>query len=175
MSVIFMLNSLAYVPLDCICKVSAKLGSYLKSKDGDAYKVWVEVDKEMVRGMVDESTLNDIPPRCAPETWNCYQKVLEGKRRTTGAAEAWHRRLENIIEKAHPDFVSFCKALMKEWIRIYTEIEQLGQGMTQNDLRKRNKDLEAREKRIFNVVQAMKTYKEGPIEYLDALARASKL
>ena len=118
--------------------------------------------------------MSDIPPLWEPETWNCYEKILASKRRITGSALAWHRRLENIIERSHPDFISFCKSLMTEWTRIWTEIEQLGQGVPVSQLRKRNKDLEAREVRIFNVVQSMTTYKEGPIEYLDALARATK-
>ena len=73
--------------------------------------------------------MSDIPPLWEPETWNCYEKILASKRRITGSALAWHRRLENIIERSHPDFISFCEAIMGEWIKIQTEIEQLGTGL----------------------------------------------
>ena len=124
--------------------------------------------------MIDEQTLNDIPPRWPPNTWNCYQKMLEGRKRTNCNTEAWHRRMQNVIEKPHPDIVSFCKALMGEWVKIQTEISMLARGMTENSIRKPNKKLIDRDERIFNVVQNLKKYK-SPIDYLSAIASASKL
>ena len=56
--------------------------------------------------------------------WSVYEKVLENRTRTTDKLEAWHRRLQVIIFRPHPDFDTLLKVLSEEWIFIKTQIKK---------------------------------------------------
>ena len=78
-------------------------------------------DKYLVRGYTNAAGVH-VPPKWGPEMWSVYSKVLEERTRTTDKPEAWHRRLQEIIVRPHPDFDTFLKVLCEEWIFIKTNI-----------------------------------------------------
>ena len=91
--------------------------------------------------------------------WSVYRKVLENRTRTTDKLEAWHRLLQDIIFRPYPDFDTFLKVISEESIFIKIQI-------------KKHLAMVEREERINRIVFNMAGY-HGPIEYLEAIARAS--
>ena len=102
--------------------------------------------------------------------WSVYKKVLEHRTRTIDKLEAWHRRLQEIIFRPHPDFDTFLKVICEEKIFIKTQIKKhLAKLET---FKVATKTVLEREERINRIVINMAGY-HGPIEYLEAIARAS--
>ena len=76
--------------------------------------------------------------------------------------------------KAHPTFREFCVGLMGEWNKIEYEIEHLETGFTVADLRFTASVAERkRQERIYNVAMTVNSY-YSIVDYLSAMAVASK-
>ena len=76
--------------------------------------------------------------------------------------------------KSHPSFTDFCKSIMVEWIKIDYEMEHLKNGFDKKDLKFNTPVQERKRKeRIYNVAVSVFDY-TTIVEYLDAMATASK-
>ena len=78
--------------------------------------------------------------------------------------------IQAIIMRPHPDMDTFVKTLCEEWIFIKTNIKKHLAKMEVFDVAK--KALHDREERISRIVFNMPSF-HGPIEYLEAIARAT--
>ena len=164
------INAMAFVPLSMMLPVWNMIESHLKGRNTKAMPIFEHFDKYLMRGYTNASGVL-IPPKWGPEMWSVYGKVLEGRTRTTDKLEAWHRRLQAIICRPHPDMDTFIKTLCEEWIFIKTNIKKRLAKLPVFEVSK--KSLLEREERIKRVVFNMATFR-GPIEYLEAIARATK-
>ena len=164
------INAMAYTPVSLFQPVWPMLESDLKERKSKAMPVFNHFDKYLVRGYTNAAG-NHVPPRWGPEMWSVYSKVLEGRTRTTDKLEAWHRRLQEIIIRPHPDFDTFLKVICEEWIFIKTNIKKHLAKLKTFEVAK--KTMLDREERIKRIVFNMAAY-QGPIEYLEAIARATK-
>ena len=165
-----MINAMAYTPVSLFQLVWTMLEYDLKERKSKAMPVFNHFDKYLVRGYTNAAG-NHVPPRWGPEMWSVYSKVLEGRTRTTDKLEAWHRRLQEIIIRPHPDFDTFLKVICEEWIFIKTNIKKHLAKLKTFEVAK--KTMLDREERIKRIIFNMAAY-QGPIEYLEAIARATK-
>ena len=85
--------------------------------------VFDHFSKYLVRGYTN-SKGEQVPPKWGPQMWSVYGKVLENRTRNTDKLEAWHRRLQAIILRPHPDMDTFVRTLCEEWIFINTNIKK---------------------------------------------------
>ncbi|KAJ4430188.1 hypothetical protein ANN_22398 [Periplaneta americana] len=86
-----------------------------------------------------------------PNTWNCYIRTRENLPRTTNTCEAWHRRLNTLMGKAHPYFYHDLKLLQEETARIHQDIEELEAGQSPPRKKKKYTSLDNRIARIVNM------------------------
>ena len=108
------------------------------------------------------------------EEWNIFEKIVKDEGTSTCKLEAWHQTLDKLLMKAHPSFEDFCQVIMREWIRIEFEMDQLESGNTRNDLRfKACKAERKRHDRILNVATNVNNF-NSIVEYLNAMGIASK-
>ena len=76
--------------------------------------------------------------------------------------------------KSNPSFEDFCKSLMGEWTKIDYEMDHLKNGYGRNDLKFNPSVAERKRKeRVYNVAMNVNNY-STIVEYLDAMATASK-
>ena len=54
------------------------------------------------------------PPRYAIETWNTYERVINGMPRQKNTCEAWNTRFNALLGRCHPNLHLFLDALYKE-------------------------------------------------------------
>ena len=164
------INAMAYLPVSLIPPVWKLLEKNLKERKSKSLPVFEHFSKHLVSGYTNNSG-QLVPPKWGSQMWSVYGKVLENRTRTTDKLEAWHRRLQAIIIRPHPDFDTFLKTLCEEWIFIKMNIKKHLAKMESFDLVKKN--LHERENRINRIVFNMPSF-HGPIEYLEAIARATK-
>lgn len=67
-------------------------------------------------------------PRFPPDSWNVYQRTLEGAPRTNNSCEAWNRRFEILVGRAHPNIFRFLEELRKEEQYVTTVRESIELG-----------------------------------------------
>ena len=119
-------------------------------------------------------TQNHVLPKWSIDEWNIYEKIINKHETSTCKLEAWHQRLSKVLMKSHPSFEEFCKSLMGEWTKIDYEMEHLKNGYGRKDLKFNTSVSERKRKeRIYNVVMNVNDY-STIVEYLDAMATASK-
>ena len=100
-----------------------------------------------------------VLPSWTIEEWNIYDKILNDEETSTCKLEAWHQTLDKLLMKAHPSFEEFCQVIMREWIRIEFEMDQLESGNTREDFRfKASKAERKRREMILNVATNMNNY-----------------
>ena len=76
--------------------------------------------------------------------------------------------------KSNPSFEDFCKSLMGEWTKIDYEMDHLKNGYGRNDLKFNPSVPERKRKeRVYTVAMNVNNY-STIVEYLDAMATASK-
>ena len=127
-----------------------------------------------MKGFIVEETRRMVLPSWTIEEWNIYDKILNDEETSTCKLEAWHQTLDKLLMKAHPSFEEFWQVIMREWIRIEFEMDQLESGNTREDLRfKASKAERKRRERILNVATNVNNY-HSIVEYLNAMAIASK-
>lgn len=165
------INAMSYLPVHLIQRVWNLLEKDLKDRKSRSLPVFDHFSKYLVRGYTN-SRGQEVPPKWGPEMWSVYGKVLENRTRTTDKLEAWHRRLQAIILRPHPDMDTFVLTLCEEWIFIKTNIKKHLAKMETFDITR--KPLKDREERISRIVFNMPSF-HGPLEYLESIARATKL
>lgn len=94
-------------------------------------------------------------PRYPFETWNVYQRTLRGEDRTNNSVEAWHRRFNALVGKAHPSLYAFLRSLNREEQYVAARREDIENGHPPPEkkaLYKRN------DERILRLVQRFDEY-----------------
>ena len=94
-------------------------------------------------------------PRYPIDTWNVYQRTLDQLDRTNNVVEAWHRRLNLLVGKAHPTLYTFLTELQKEEKYVETKREDLEQG---NPPPPKHAKYRRNDERILDVVQRFNEY-----------------
>ena len=54
------------------------------------------------------------PPLHHIQSWNVYERTVQGIPRTNNTAEAWNRRWKVIVGKAYPDIIAMLEKMKKE-------------------------------------------------------------
>jgi hypothetical protein len=96
-------------------------------------------------------------PMFPPSTWNCYERAVEGRPRTTNTCEAWHRRLNTIVGKHHPSLFVLLDQLQEEVGEVDVEVMRAEGGVSPP--KKRNK-YEVADQRIARIMARYNDYKE---------------
>ncbi|CAF0824457.1 unnamed protein product [Rotaria sp. Silwood1] len=88
-------------------------------------------------------------PLYPPEMWSVFDNMEFAFPRTQNKVEAWHRRWETLIARAHVGIFTMIKQIQKEQNEVEMEIEQSMRG---EPAPKKRKEDENREARIQNVI-----------------------
>ncbi|CAF0868187.1 unnamed protein product [Rotaria sordida] len=88
-------------------------------------------------------------PLCPPEMWSVFDNMEFAFPRTQNKVEAWHRRWETLIARAHVGIFTMIKQIQKEQNEVEMEIEQSMRG---EPAPKKRKEDGNREARIQNVI-----------------------
>ena len=169
-----MINALATVSLKYLDKAFEKLRTHFQNIKSSAVPILEYWEKTLVKGYIVEETRTRILPKWKPEEWNIYEKIIKKEDTSTCKLEAWHKKLDKILMKPHPSFQEFCQVLMGEWVRIEFELDHLASGYTREDLKFKASSQETkRSERIYNIAISVNNF-HSIIDYLDAMAVASK-
>ena len=169
-----MINALATVPLKYLDKAFEKLQTHFQNIKSSAVPVLEYWEKTLVKGYIVEETRTRILPKWKPEEWNIYEKIIKKEDTSTCKLEAWHKKLDKILMKPHPSIQEFCQVLMGEWVRIEFELDHLASGYTREDLKFKASSQEIkRSEWIYNIAISVNNF-HSIIDYLDAMAVASK-
>ena len=96
-------------------------------------------------------------PRFPIPTWNVYTRTLEGIDRTNNNVEAWHRRLNALVGKKHPNLYEFLNALKRE--EQYTESQREDHEGGIPGPKRRKKYIQ-NDERILSIVLRFNTFVE---------------
>ncbi|CAF1547505.1 unnamed protein product [Rotaria sordida] len=88
-------------------------------------------------------------PLYSPEMWSVFDNMEFAFPRTQNKVEAWHRRWETLLARAHVGIFTMIKQIQKEQNEVEMEIEQSMRG---EPAPKKRKEDENREARIQNVI-----------------------
>ncbi len=69
-------------------------------------------------------------PQFRIDLWNMYERTLNQSMRTNNQAEAWHRRLNSVVQCEHPSLWMFLESLQKEENYIRCQIVKINAGQT---------------------------------------------
>lgn len=169
-----MINALATLPVKFVSRAFDKLFEHFQAIESKALPVLEYWEKRLVKGYLVEETRRMVLPSWKIEEWNIFEKIIKDEETSTCKLEAWHQTLDKLLMKAHPSFEEFCQVVMREWIRIDFEMDKLESGSTRDDLRfKASKAERNRHDRILNIATNVNNY-HTIVEYLNAMAVASK-
>lgn len=99
-----LLLSLAFVPIEYVMEYYTILKEYIKKND----KI---NNYEMILEFFEKYYLKDID---IIKFWNVFDRVIGYKPRTINGLEGFHRALNNLFVKSHPDLGIFGEELLKE-------------------------------------------------------------
>jgi hypothetical protein len=100
--------------------------------------------------------------------WCVHERTIDNEPRTTNFLEGWHRRVQSIAVKDHPNLWEFLKMLKGEQSRTQMLINAASSG---EDVARRRKKKEARDQRIRKMVtEYEERTSEGFKEYLSGMA-----
>ena len=169
-----LINALAIVPLKYLEKAFEKLQNHFQTIKSSTTPILEYWEKSLVKGYIVEETRTKISPKWKPEELKIYEKIIKKEDTCTCKLEGWHNKLDKILMKPHPSFQEFCQVLMGEWVRIDFELDHLASGYTRDDLKhKACSQEEKRNSRIYNVAVSVNDF-HSIVDYLDAMAIASK-
>ncbi|CAF3794187.1 unnamed protein product [Rotaria magnacalcarata] len=69
-------------------------------------------------------------PRYPVNLWNMHQRTINNSMRTNNQAEAWHRRLNSVIQCEHPSLWIFIQSLQKEENYIRCQLVKVNAGQS---------------------------------------------
>lgn len=75
-------------------------------------------------------------PRFPIDLWNMRERTLAGAMRTNNNAEAWHRRLNSVIDCQHPSLWMFITSIQKEENYIHCQLLKTNAGQSSQPLKK---------------------------------------
>ena len=169
-----MINALATVPEKFVTRATDKLLAYFVTIESKALPILEYWEKNFVKGYVVAETRRTVLPKWKIEEWNIYEKIVIKEETSTCKLESWHNRLDKVLMKAHPTFEEFCEVIMGEWVKIDYELDHLESGYTASDMRFNASLAERkRQERIYNVAMSVNSF-HSIVDYLNALAVASK-
>ncbi len=123
----------------------------LLPSDAEPIIEWFE--NNYVKGKIKRLLRNGIVQRCnplfPPEMWSVFDNTEFAFPRTQNKVEAWHRRWETLIGRAHVGIITIIKQIQKEQNEMEMEIENSMRGAPAPKKRKEDED---REVRIQNVI-----------------------
>jgi hypothetical protein len=93
-------------------------------------------------------------PLFPPNEWSVFENVEFGFPRTQNKVEAWHRRWETLVGRAHVGLFRIINEIKKEDIEVETEIERIISGEPAPKMRKKDED---RENRLQTIIRSRNT------------------
>lgn len=100
------------------------------------------------------------PPKYSPGFWSCHEINMMKIPRTSNSAEAWHHKINQIIDKHHPGLYLLIKELIKESISNESAIEQ---KMTGAPPEKKKKKYVSKDERINRILMLRDDYSEAKL------------
>ena len=169
-----MINALATVPVKFVARAVDKLVIYFTTINSEALPILEFWEKNLVKGYIVAETRRTILSKWKIEEWNVYDKIIKKEETSTCKLESWHNKLDKVLMKAHPTFEEFAKLLMGDWNKIEYEMDHLESGYTASDMTFAASMAERkRQERIYNVAMSVNSY-HSIVDYLSAMAVASK-
>ncbi|XP_077293964.1 uncharacterized protein LOC143916644 [Arctopsyche grandis] len=160
------LTALAFVPA---VGIPAALEVLRPTMPVEANVVVKWLDEHYVNGkdnIQPDGTVTRIPPRYPPEMWSIYSSTIDCLPRTQNVVEAWHRRWETLVGRAHVGFHKIMVEFQKEQNTVESVVEQILEGAPRPKLRR---EAISRESRIQFIVQEY--WQRTTLEYLQGLAQ----
>jgi hypothetical protein len=104
-------------------------------------------------------------PLFGHETWNMYQRTVEGRHRTNNDIEGWHRGFQETCATVYPNIYRFIESLKKQQGIHNYEITHLIAGNPPNARNKKYAAISARIKKIVDDIENRQL-----IDYLRGIA-----
>ena len=144
------LFALAFIPANEIPTAFDMLRPHLPPDAQDICQ-WFEENyvHGRIRRRLDNGISPRVPPLFPPTLWCVYDSIQLGVPRTQNAVEAWHRRLESLVGRAHLGVYNIIENFQKEQEQVDAQVECILRG---EQPPKRRKVDEEKEKRILTVV-----------------------
>ncbi|KAK3919867.1 HTH-type transcriptional regulator CzcR [Frankliniella fusca] len=126
---VHMLLSLAFVPVEDLPAAFEELRNDLVD---DLLDIADTFEKTYIQVRRPRRAANNRPPsvrpRYSPADWNQYVAAQHGEQRTNNLCEAWHRRFNSLVGKAHPTFYALLRDIRKEQATTESNIRELDLG-----------------------------------------------
>ena len=158
-----MLKSLAFLPVDDVQHVFQEVMAACRTRE-----------EEMLAKYFGETYViryarngRPKPALFPPHTWNLHHAILEGKPLTNNSTEAWHNKLQRIMNTESPSVFQFILALKKEAQANEVELVQREVGTVGPP---RNTSSRERAAKIVKVLQDYGMRGVKPIDLLYKLA-----
>ena len=104
------LTALAFVPVDDVQQIFLELDTNKPVEAAPIYSYFREFYIDGHRGGRGRPRYVMFLPR----TWNCRERTLDGDPRTNNNIEVWHRHLNVIMGRRHPNLFDFLSVLRQE-------------------------------------------------------------
>ena len=158
--------ALAFLPPDEITKAFDILKQHLPQQTKDVAD-WFQNNyiHGRIRRHLRDGTVVRASPLFPPTVWTVYDSIKQGIPRTQNVVEAWHRRWECLIGRAHVGFYRLITEFQKEQQQVNIQAECILRG---EPTTKPKKSLIDRENRIMTLI---KSHGTGTVmEYLRGIA-----
>ncbi|KAK3922325.1 PKS-NRPS hybrid synthetase [Frankliniella fusca] len=160
---VHMLLSLAFVPVEDLPAAFEELRNDLVD---DLLDIADTFEKTYIQVRRPRRAANNRPPsvrpRYSPADWNQYVAAQHGEQRTNNLCEAWHRRFNSLVGKAHPTFYALLRDIRKEQATTESNIRELDLGRpVREPQRKKYRTVTERLQRI--VLRYQKHKEDGTI------------
>lgn len=156
-----MIIALAFVPIDSI-------GDYVDALDNelpDELQLLLNWFEDTYVGRMNRRATGRRVPLFLPETWNVYERTLNGEERTNNHAEAAHRRLQRELGMHHPTIWKLIDGLRRVQKGRDTYYEQLLAGQEPPLKLKKYRDADTR------IIETVHRYENmDATEYLRSIA-----
>ena len=144
------LPALAFLPSAEIAASFTRVKAEMP-QEADNLITWFEENYVLgrIRRTFRNGSASRHPPLFPPDLWSIYENNNLGLPRTQNKVEAWHRRWETLIGRAHVGVHFLLQNLQKEQQHVANEVELIVRGEPRPSLKKQD---EQRKKRIQTIV-----------------------
>ncbi|XP_050064228.1 uncharacterized protein LOC126553085 [Aphis gossypii] len=120
--------SLAFLPEEEIPDAFKEIKEIMPN-NASSFVQWFEDNYTLgeVRRIVRNTEHRNIP-LFPPSLWSIYENIDNGIPRTSNHAEAWHRRWNELVGRAHIGLFTLIKELQKEQSKVDADIEAILRG-----------------------------------------------
>ncbi|KAL0884147.1 hypothetical protein ABMA27_016160 [Loxostege sticticalis] len=143
------LLALSYLPEEEIPTYFNTLLRCIEDPDWKALALWFQ--ENYISGT------RNTQPKYAPNYWSCHNINKMKIPRTSNSAEAWHHKINIIIDKNHPGVYSLINTLMKESLANTGDIEAILSGAPSQ---RKKKNYSNKDERIDTILQHKEEYSE---------------